>query len=68
MSFENHIDNKESVLLKFIYRDNRIKDSKGYGKTIFECEAIGILEADEQYKKVMGKDPEKQNYIGCSIK
>ncbi|MFA5358660.1 MAG: hypothetical protein WC310_02450 [Patescibacteria group bacterium] len=53
--------NHTEELKKFIYRDN----SAG-GKIVFECLAKGILEADRLYQEKTGKNPEKQNYIGCS--
>jgi hypothetical protein len=49
-------------LKKFVYRDN----SAG-GKVIFECVASGIFEADKMYEAETGKNPEKQNYVGCSV-
>jgi hypothetical protein len=53
---------EKEKLRKFIYRDN----SAG-GKVIFECVAAGILEADKLYEAATGKNPEKQNYVGCSV-
>ena len=53
---------EKEKLKKFVYRDN----SAG-GKIIFECVASGILEADKMYEAATGKNPEKQNYVGCSI-
>jgi hypothetical protein len=52
--------NKE--LRKFTYRDN----SAG-GKTVFECVAGDILEADRLYQEKTGNNPAKQNHIGCSV-
>jgi hypothetical protein len=34
---------------------------------IFDCKANTISEADALYEKKIGKVPEKQNHIGCSI-
>lgn len=45
----------------YTYRDNRQVPPK----VVFECEANGILEADELYKVATGKDPAKQPYVGC---
>lgn len=36
-------------------------------EVIFECDAKGILEADELYKKETGKDPAKQSDVGCTV-
>jgi len=36
------------------------------GKVVFECIAQNIIEADTKYMEVTGKDPAKQNYVGCS--
>ncbi|HPL92898.1 MAG TPA: hypothetical protein PLB38_01280 [bacterium] len=36
-------------------------------EVIFECDAKGILEADELYKKATGKDPAKQSDVGCTV-
>lgn len=36
-------------------------------EVIFECEAKNILEADELYKKAIGKDPAKQSDVGCTV-
>ena len=47
---------------KYTYRDN----SAG-GKVVFECVAKNILEADKLYQEKTGKNPEKQDYVGCSI-
>lgn len=52
----------EGKLKKYVYRDN----SAG-GSVVFECVAQSILEADQRYEEVTGKNPEKQNYIGCSF-
>jgi len=49
-------------LRKYTYRDN----SAG-SEVVFECVAKDILEADELYQTKTGKNPEKQNHIGCSI-
>lgn len=67
MSIENPMNECTEINRKFTYRDNREKDSKGFGKVIFECDARNIIEADELYKKATGQNPECQNYIGCSI-
>ncbi len=55
-------ENKEKKLYKFTYRDN----SAG-GKVIFECVAESILDADQRYEAETGKNPEKQNHVGCSV-
>ena len=55
-------EKKERQLYKFTYRDN----SAG-GKIIFECIAEKILDADKLYEAKTGKNPEKQNYVGCSV-
>ena len=67
--FKNFMENPElqrpvekEKLKKFVYRDN----SAGR-KIIFECVASGILEADKMYEKATGKNPEKQNHVGCSV-
>lgn len=57
---EPKIEDREK-LRKYIYRDN----SAG-GKVVFECVAKDILEADKMYQEKTGKNPEKQNYVGCS--
>jgi len=56
------------MYFKFIYYDHSIIElvHSVEGKIIFECVANNILEADKMYKEVVGKDPDKQNYIGCS--
>ena len=59
---ESKIESGEE-LKKYIYRDNSAE-----GEIIFECVAKDILEADKMYEEKTGKNPEKQNYIGCSIK
>ena len=53
---------KEGELRKFIYRDNSANR-----EVIFECIAKDILEADKLYEEKTGKNPEKQNNVGCSI-
>ncbi|HEY4489666.1 MAG TPA: Fic family protein [Candidatus Paceibacterota bacterium] len=58
---ESEIENN-AELRKYTYRDN----SAG-GVVIFECVAKGILEADKLYQEKTGKNPEKQNHVGCSI-
>ncbi|MBI2446741.1 MAG: hypothetical protein HYV51_02905 [Parcubacteria group bacterium] len=58
---ESKIENG-GELRKYIYHDN----SAG-GKVVFECVAKDILEADKMYQEKTGKNPEKQNHIGCSI-
>ncbi|MFA5413190.1 MAG: hypothetical protein WC348_01445 [Patescibacteria group bacterium] len=55
-------ENKEKKFHKFTYRDN----SAG-GKVIFECVAESILDADKRYEAETGKNPEKQNHVGCSV-
>ncbi|MBU1146677.1 hypothetical protein KKD80_04020 [Patescibacteria group bacterium] len=55
-------EKKERQLYKFTYRDN----SAG-GRIIFECTAEKILDADKLYEAKTGKNPEKQNYVGCSV-
>lgn len=52
----------ERELYKYTYRDN----SAG-GRIIFECVATSILEADKMYESAAGKNPEKQNHVGCSV-
>lgn len=52
----------EGQLHKYTYRD-ALKD-----EVVFECVAKSIGEADKQYQETTGKDPSKQNNIGCSIK
>lgn len=52
----------ERKLNKYTYRDN----SAGR-KIIFECTAENILEADKMYEAATGKNPEKQNHVGCSV-
>lgn len=52
----------EGQLHKYTYRD-ALKD-----EVVFECVAKNIEEADKQYQEKIGKDPSKQNNIGCSIK
>jgi len=37
------------------------------GNIVFECVAADIIEADKMYQMTTGKNPEKQNNIGCSI-
>jgi len=44
------------------YRNNNFQPPT----LVLEC-TDGILEADEIYKKAVGKDPAKQPYIGCEI-
>ncbi len=34
---------------------------------VFECVAPSISEADQQYEKATGINPEKQMYVGCSL-
>jgi len=51
------------MYFKFIYYDHSISIE---GKIIFECVANNILEADKMYQEKVGKNPEKQNYVGCS--
>lgn len=34
---------------------------------IFECDANDILEADKKYEEKVGRAPDKQNHISCSI-
>ncbi|KKU03855.1 MAG: hypothetical protein UX07_C0051G0008 [Parcubacteria group bacterium GW2011_GWA2_45_30] len=51
----------EGQLHKYIYRD-ALKD-----EIVFECVAKSIEEADKQYQETIGKDPSKQNNVGCSI-
>ena len=48
---------------QYIYRDN----SKPNKPILFACEANGILEADYQFEKVLGKTPIKTPYIGCEV-
>lgn len=60
--FEKNLKEYQKRLKKYIYRDN----STG-GRVVFECTATDILKADKLYEKKMGKNPEKQPYIGCSI-
>jgi hypothetical protein len=55
-------ENMEKKKYRYTYRDN----SAG-GKIIFECVAESILDADEWYEKETGKNPEKQNHVGCSV-
>ena len=63
MEHQKHkIEHRGKESYKYTYRDN----SAG-GKVIFECIAKNILEADQMYEEKTGKNPEKQNYIGCSI-
>lgn len=57
---ESKIENS-GELRRFIYRDNSVG-----GQIIFKCVARGILEADKMYEAETGKNPEKQNHIGCS--
>ena len=47
----------------YVYVDN----STNQHAIVFECVAKDILEADENYKKAMGKDVSQQMYIGCRI-
>ncbi len=47
---------------KYTYCDNSAK-----GEVIFECVAENILEADKLYEAATGKNPEKQNHVGCSV-
>lgn len=54
--------NQEGQKKKFIYRDN-FKDRE----VVFECEASGILEADQMYKEKTGNDVSRQAHIACSI-
>lgn len=54
---------QEKELKKYIYRDNRTNEHK----TVFECVAEDILEADKRYEAATGHKPEKQSYIGCEI-
>jgi hypothetical protein len=58
---ESKIEN-DGEFRKYTYRDN----SAG-SKVVFECVAKDILEADKMYQEKTGKNPEKQNYVGCSI-
>jgi hypothetical protein len=53
---------EKEKLRKFVYRDNSADR-----KVIFECVASGILEADKMYEAATGKNPEKQNHVGCSV-
>ena len=50
-------------LKKYTYRDNH--DNR---KVVFECEAPGILEADELYRQATGKNVEKQPHIAVDFK
>lgn len=55
----------EKKKFKFIYRDH--SDPADKDKIIFQCEADSGPEADRLYQIATGKDPEKQNYVGCEI-
>jgi hypothetical protein len=34
---------------------------------VFECDAFDILEADSLFEERIGKAPDKENHISCSI-
>ena len=36
-------------------------------ETIFECDALNVLEADKQYRDSTGKDVTKQPSVGCQV-
>lgn len=50
-------------------RHYKYVDNSNYPEveTVFECDALNIEEADEQYKEATGKDVRKQPAIGCQI-
>lgn len=52
-------ETREKVFIYVDYRKNK--------EEIFRCKAVGIIEADELFQKVTGKDPSKDSYIGCII-
>ena len=62
--FLEEIEEGKKQVHKFVYTDHNDND-----KIVFTCETIGgILEADKLYEESTGKDPSKQNYVGCQIK
>jgi len=45
----------------YVYIDNLKQE------VIYECERESIVQADEDYKAFVGKDPSKQSHVGCRI-
>ena len=60
---ENFETNKEASekKYKYTYREYSTRN------IVFECVTTNIIEADKMYREATGKNPEKQNNIGCSI-
>jgi len=47
----------------YIYSNNELAGHP----VIFECDADDISQADALYEAKIGRTPNKQNHIGCSI-
>jgi hypothetical protein len=54
----------------FTYKDNskgKWVKNKWVAPIVFECDADGLLEADEAYKKAIGQSPAKNPSIACLV-
>lgn len=56
-------ENVEKLKFHFSYANNELPGHP----VIFECDADDIAQADVLYEQKIGKKPEKESYIGCSI-
>ena len=58
-----NFENAEKPKWHYIYSNNEMAGHP----VVFECDALDILEADKLFEEKIGKTPDKQNHISCSI-
>lgn len=54
----------EDQYKKYTYKDN---SKTGKGKVVFECVEKSLISADLEFIEMVGYDPSKEKYIGCSV-
>ena len=58
-----NFENIEKPKWQYIYSNNEMSGHP----VVFECEAFDILEADRLFEERIGKAPDKENHISCSM-
>ena len=58
-----NFESMETPKWRYIYSNNEMSGHP----VVFECEAFDILEADSLFEERIGKAPDKENHISCSI-
>jgi len=58
-----NFESMETPKWHYFYSNNEMSGHP----VVFECEAFDILEADKLFEERIGKAPDKENHISCSM-